>query len=102
MILGDMWVPGEHECFNQCGRKGGACPGFCGETGFCCSGEDPNDPNSWLSKHGSNGDCPQEAIVVQQNREDPWPGYACVAKHPRTGCHRQRLVNFTSFRSFYL
>ena len=86
-------MPGEHECFHRCGGKVGACPGHCGENGFCCSGEDPNNPNSWLSIHGTNGDCPQEAIVAQQNREDPWAGFACIAKQSNTGFYTLWAIN---------
>ena len=80
-----VWTPGEHQCYVLCGNKPGACPGHCGSTGYCCSGEDASDPTSWLSKIGNNGDCPQAAIKANQNRADPFAGYACVSKNVHEG-----------------
>ena len=62
----------------SCDQRAGSCPSYCGKNGYCCSGEDPNDPRSWLAKHGGNGNCPSGAVIAQQNRPDSFPGYACV------------------------
>lgn len=74
-------MPGEHMCWDRCGRKAGSCPEHCGTSGYCCSGEDASNPNSWLAYHGTNGDCPQSAVEAQQNRDDPFAGYACISKY---------------------
>ena len=66
-------------CFPLCGSSASLCPGFCGANGYCCSGENPADPNSYLVKNGGNGDCPAEAIKALQNREGGvHPGFMCV------------------------
>ena len=43
------------ECWEDCGEKGGACPGHCGINGYCCSG----DPN----KSDSNGNCNSDQLA---------------------------------------
>merc|ERR1712176_366750 len=80
-----IYVPGKPQCWMSCGQRAGSCPGYCGKNGYCCSGEDPNDPRSWLAKHGGNGNCPSGAVIAQQNRPDSFPGYACVAERMAEG-----------------
>ena len=65
-------------CFPKCG-KASLCENFCGADGYCCSGENPADPNSWLVKNGGNGDCPAEALTALRKREGGIePGFMCV------------------------
>ena len=65
-------------CFPKCG-KASLCENYCGADGYCCSGENPADPNSWLVKNGGNGDCPAEALAALRNRKGGIePGFMCV------------------------
>ena len=65
-------------CFPRCGYAS-LCPNYCGMDGYCCSGENSTDPNSWLVRNGGNADCPAEAITALQNREGGInPGFMCV------------------------
>ena len=74
-----MPVEGKISCFGRCDLQAGLCPSYCGYGGYCCSGENPENPNSWLVQNGGNGGCPSEAITALQNRaEGLFPGFMCA------------------------
>ena len=87
-------------CFDKCGA--GPCPSFCGEDGFCCSGEDMRIPSE-LKQKGGNGNCPTGAVEVL--RKFKWDfsmneAYFDTPMHLGFQCVKEIKVGDPKYRRF--
>ena len=53
----DLWRIDHEKCWCNCSKRGGSCPTFCGNGGYCCSSSNSKD----------NGDCPESAVQKLKN-----------------------------------